>query len=106
MLTGEKTMEIEIMHRQGKSLKQIVRETGYSINTVRKYLRSHQEPRYKRRPGKAQKLDPYRDYLQERIAQAKPHWLAATVLYREIVALGYDGSPSLLRKVNGQASFS
>lgn len=96
MLNREASMEIQILYKQGKSLKQIAKETGYSINTVRKYARDHKEPEYRTRETKPQKLDGYRDYIQARVKQAYPNWLAATVIYREIKNLGYKGSLSLL----------
>ena len=39
MITEERCMEIQILHRQGKSIREICRLTGLSRNTVRKYLR-------------------------------------------------------------------
>ena len=57
MLEKEKMIELQIMYKQGMSLKAIARETSYSINTVRKYARDHAEPGYRPRPIKAQKLD-------------------------------------------------
>ena len=37
------------------------------------------------------KLATYESYLRERVAAAKPHWIPATVLYREIAERGYAG---------------
>lgn len=90
-------LEIQLMYKQGKKLKQIARETGYSINTVRKYIRDNGKPIYSDRPSKESKLDSYRDYLKSRIKQAEPAWIPATVLLLEIQAAGYAGSISLLR---------
>ncbi len=39
MITEERCMEIHILFRQGKSIREIARITGLSRNTVRKYLR-------------------------------------------------------------------
>ena len=91
-------MEIQILYQQGKSLKTISRETGYSINTVRKYVRDCKSPIYKPRPDKPTKLDAYKDYLQRRVREAAPIWLPATVLEREIVLMGYSGKISTLRQ--------
>ena len=90
-------MEIRILRHQGVGIREIVRQTGVSRNTVRKYLRTEAEPCYSARPKRPGKLDPYKDYLRERIEAAKPHWIPATVLDREIRALGYQGSIRLLR---------
>ncbi|RMR91181.1 ISPsy4, transposase, partial [Pseudomonas savastanoi pv. glycinea] len=43
------------------------------------------------------KIDPFKDYLHERIEAARPHWIPATVLLREITALGYSGGVSRLK---------
>jgi transposase len=97
MLRRDKVIELQILHKQGKSLKALARETGLSINTVRKYVREQCEPSYQPRPERAKKLEQYCDYLKQRVAQAASDWLPATVLYQEIVLKGYKGSLSLLR---------
>src|SRR5690606_36255687 len=43
------------------------------------------------------KLDPYKVYLSERVEQARPRWIPATVLLREIRERGYDGGISQLK---------
>jgi len=91
-------MEIQILHRQGKSIRAICRLTGLSRNTVRKYLREPvKSPSYRSRPGRPGKLEPYKDYLQRRVASAHPHRIPATVLYREVRALGFSGCERLVR---------
>jgi len=98
MITEERCMEIQILHRQGKSIREICRLTGLSRNTVRKYLREPiQRPAYRSRPGRPGKLEPYKDYLQRRVVSAQPHRIPATVLYREVRALGFDGCERLVR---------
>ena len=84
MLTQEQAVEIRVMVRQGKGIREIAREVGVSRNTVRKYVRDVGTPRYKARESRRTKLDPYRTYLTERVRQARPAWLPATVLLREI----------------------
>ena len=97
MIRKEGCMEIKILHRQGVGIREIARQTGLSRNTVRKYLRSEAEPHYSARPPRAGKLAPYEDYIRERLAAARPQWIPATVIEREIRALGYQGSIRLLR---------
>ncbi|QBQ54426.1 IS21 family transposase [Nitrosococcus wardiae] len=96
MLKLEGWMEIRILHRQGLGIRAIARRLGVSRNTVRKALRGEEPPRYRRRV-RASKLDPYKDYLRARVEAAKPAWLPATVLYREITERGYRGEISILR---------
>ena len=90
-------MEIKILHRQGVAIRDIARQMGVSRNTVRKYLRSPAEPGYSARPARSGKLDPFKAYIEERIDAARPHWIPATVIEREIRALGYQGCIRTLR---------
>lgn len=92
MLTQEMVVTIQVLKKQGQSIKAISRETGISRNTVKKYLNNDSAtPRYTRRVKKLTKLDPYKLYIQERIRSAAPEWIPAAVLYREIIELGYPG---------------
>jgi len=90
-------MEIRILHKQGKSIRQIARELGMSRKTVRKALDPAGVSGYRSRPVVASKLDPYKPYLVERVKAAHPDWLPATVLWREIRERGYPGGITLLR---------
>ncbi len=90
-------MEIKILHRQGVGIREIARQVGVSRNTVRKYLRNEAEPAYTARPRRCCKLDPYKRYIEERIESARPHWIPATVIERELRALGYQGGIRSLR---------
>ena len=91
MLTQEQAVEIRVMARRGMGVRQIARELGCSRNTVRRYLEDGQATRYGPRPARPTKLGPFEAYLQERIEAAKPHWIPAVVLAREIRDLGYTG---------------
>lgn len=98
MLTQEQFVEIHVLHRQGKGIREISRILGISRNTVKKHLRGPIEtPAYQPRPPKASVLDPFKDYLQERVAAAHPNWLPGTVLLREIQERGYEGSYTTLK---------
>jgi transposase len=96
MLVVEEAVEIRVLRRQGKSIREIARLLDVSRNTVRRYLRSEGPPCYERgaQPGK---LDPYKHYIQERVKAAAPDWIPATVLLRELKALGYSGGYSTLK---------
>lgn len=91
-------MEIKVLARQGHSIKTIARELGLSRNTVRKYLRHDAPlPHYRPRAPRPCKLDPFKAYLPQRIEAARPHWIPATVLLRELREQGYDGGISQLK---------
>jgi transposase len=97
MLTQEQAVEIRVMARRGEAVRAIARQLGCSRNTVRRYLRDQAARRYGPRQPRACKLDVYKDYVHERIEQARPRWIPATVLLREIRERGYDGGISQLR---------
>jgi transposase len=98
MLTQETLVEIHVLHRQGESIRAIAQKLGVSRNTVRRYLRDLSAvPTYPDRTQRATKLDSYKDYLLARIEAAKPHWIPATVLLREIQDRGYAGGISRLK---------
>ena len=86
------------MARRGATIRQIARQLGCSRNTVRRYLRDDQAQQYATRAARPTKLDPFKGYLQERIAAALPHWIAAVVLLREIKERGYGGGISQLKE--------
>jgi|ERR1700761_1098327 len=97
MLRLEGFVEIEVLKRQGKSIRAISAELGLARNTVRKYLRSAKKPLAKERPPRGSKLDPFKAYLQERVRQAHPDWIPSSVLFREISERGFAGKASIVR---------
>lgn len=97
MLTQEQAVEIRVLAKRGVGVREIARQTGLSRNTVRRYLRDEQAGRYGPRESRATKLEPYHGYLLERIEAARPRWIPATVLLRELRERGYDGGISQLK---------
>jgi transposase len=96
MLTQEEVVEVRVLARQGKGVREIARDLGVSRNTVRRYLRGA-ESRYSPRPERPTKLAPFKDYVRERLASARPDVIPATVLLREIAEQGYSGGISQLK---------
>jgi transposase len=96
MLVAEEAVEIRVLRRQGKSIREISRMLNVSRNTVRRYLRGEGLPRYERE-ARPSKLDAYKQYIAERVQAAAPDWIPATVLLRELRALGYPGGYSILK---------
>ncbi|MGH8442689.1 MAG: IS21 family transposase [Nevskiaceae bacterium] len=97
MLTQEEAVEIRVMARRGEGMRSIAKQLNCSRNTVRRYLRDGAACRYGARSPRVCKLDAYKAYLNERVAQARPRWIPATVLLREIGERGYDGGISQLK---------
>lgn len=91
-------MEIDVLHRQGKSIRAIERETGVARNTIRSILRGERDGSYGPRAPRPTKLDPHKDYLQQRIEAAGKIRLPATVLLCEIRARGYSGAITQLKE--------
>ena len=69
MLVAEEAVEIRVLRRQSKSIREIARMLDVSRNTVRRYLRAEGLPRYERE-ARPSKLDPYKHYLDERVKAA------------------------------------
>jgi transposase len=97
MITDEVYVEIKLLKKHGLSLRKIAKEVGCAVNTVRRRLDDDNLPRYDRKKSRASKLSRFEEYLRERQAAAHPGWIPASVLLREIAALGYTGGSSQLR---------
>ena len=77
----------------GVSIKELVRRTGLSRNTVRAALRSSEPPGYRRRAS-GSKLDPFKDEIC-RLLRADPR--LSGVRIRELIEpLGFDGGKSIV----------
>jgi transposase len=97
LITDEVYVEIQLLKNHGWSLRQIVEKVGCAVNTVRRHLESPTLPKYERQAKRETKLAPHETYLRARQEAAKPLWIPATVLYREIKACGYQGEMNQLR---------
>lgn len=86
-------MDIKSLHKQGLSIKAIARRLRISRNTVRHALR--EGPPHYERPKKDSKLDPFKDYLTQRLADFPE--LCAVTLFEEITAMGYTGGITILK---------
>lgn len=95
MLRGGEILDIFELHRQGVSIREIAKRTGYSRNTIRKALTQRKLWGYKPRPNRGSKLDRFKPYLEERIAIGVTN---AIRLYAELQQLGYEGGYTLVRE--------
>jgi transposase len=97
MVGAEGALEIRVLHRHGRSIREIARDTGVSRNTVRRYLRDDEATRYKQRPPRPAKLDPFKAYIAERLRAAAPERIPASVLLTELRERGYVGGYTMLK---------
>ncbi len=98
MLIKEIQVEIDVLHRQGKGIREIARDTGVARNTVRAVLRSQHDARYGPRKLRPTKLEEHKGYLRDRLERAGSVRLSAVVLLREIRAQGYSGGVTQLKE--------
>jgi transposase len=98
MLTQEQAVEIRVLARQGMGIRELARQMGCSRNTVKRYLRDAAASRYGPRAPRPTKLDAYKPYVLARIEAARPHWIPAVVLLREVRERGYAGGLTQLKE--------
>jgi transposase len=60
MITKELQVEIEVLHRQGKGIREIARAASVSRNTVRAVLRGSHDGHYGPRTPRPTKVDAYK----------------------------------------------
>lgn len=89
MLSPEEDVEITSLKKKGWSISAIARHTGRDRKTVRAYLNGEREPGVRARAG-ADSFDRFEPYVRQRLAD-DPH-VRATVLFAEVVGLGFDQS--------------
>ena len=96
LLRGGDVHDIKQLKREGLSVGAISAMTGYDRKTVRGYLRTQETvPVYGPRSPRPGKLEPFRDYIAERLSAGA--W-NAVVLLRELKQRGYCGGYSILKE--------
>lgn len=95
MLTRSELSDIRKHRDKGESISHIARRMGRDRKTVRKYLQSEtKQPVYGPRAPRPQKIDPFRQYIQMRMAQQPK--ITALQLLDEIRQRGYQGGRTLV----------
>ena len=109
MLTMDQKAKIRHMVLvEGKSRRQVARETGHSRNTIKKMLKNAEVPRYEKKVERAAPiLGPYKEliemWVQEDEKKAKKERRTATRMYHLLKAEhGYAGAESSLRAYVGK----
>src|SRR5690606_17894269 len=98
MLTQEQTVEIKVMARRGVSIREMAKQLGCSRNTIRRYLRAADAQQYTPREAPPATLDPAKHSLHGRTEAARPPWMPAAVLLREIQERGCPGGLTQLKE--------
>lgn len=89
----EERLDVQALWRAGKTVSEIARTTGRNRRTIRRLI--HQGVPQPRTPRLvSSKLDPFREYLLERLLEGKVS--NAAVLFDEIRERGYTGGRSIL----------
>ncbi|MEK6701408.1 MAG: IS21 family transposase [Planctomycetota bacterium] len=87
-------MDVQLLFKQLGSIRAVVRETGFSRNTVRQMLRSASPPTFEA-PNRTSGIDGFKEYLTNRFAE---HGLSAERLLGEIRPQGFTGSVCMIRR--------
>ncbi|WP_456374135.1 IS21 family transposase [Methanocaldococcus sp.] len=96
MITYEEFTMIHTLYKQGYSMRAISRMTGIDRRTISKRLK---ENKYKPREKvlHKSKLDPFKEYIKERIVSGLPERIPSTVIFQEILEMGYEGKIRILQ---------
>ncbi|MGQ0824950.1 MAG: IS21 family transposase [Actinomycetota bacterium] len=91
MLAPEEDMEINALRKQGWSISAIARHLERDRKTIRAYLNGERESGVRAKPDEfVDAFDRFEPYVRQRLADDPHVW--ATVLFDEVVALGFDRS--------------
>lgn len=95
MLRGEPWYMIRDLLRDGLSLSAIARRTGVDRKTIRKLRDQPAQPTPRSRQPRPGVLDPYKPYLEQRLARGV---LNASKLHAELRQQGYAGGIAVVRR--------
>ena len=82
------------LYRQGLSISEIARQTGYNRRTVNKYVKAKVPPVSRKPSAKPSKLDSYKDYIIQRLNSGP---LTACRIYREIQDKVFTGKYTIVK---------
>jgi transposase len=94
LLDTEGWWVINDLKREGMSIKAISEATGHDRKTVRRYIQAGGIPEYKERVKRPSILDPYKDFIKERLKQD----LMGTRIFHDIQKKGYTGGYWILKE--------
>lgn len=96
MIQTEEFIVIHTLRKKGHSIRSIAKLTKLDRRTVSKRLKEDEMKPYETREYKS-KVDPFKNFIHERLMQALPQRIPSTVVLEEIVAKGYDGKVRILQ---------
>ena len=96
MISKEEFIVIHTLKNRGYSIRAIARAVGLDRRTVAKRLKEKDLQAYKKITYKS-KLDPYKEYITNRVEQALPDKIPSTVIFEEIKKYGYDGKIRIIQ---------
>ena len=92
----ERRQRIHAAYAATGSIRSAVRQTGYSINTVRLVLRGQDEPQPpSARPRRPSKLDAFAPLIRGLVLEEQ---LSAVLIFEELRSLGFEGSYTLVKE--------
>ena len=94
LIKDVEVLDIRDKFEKGMTVVDLALEYGYCDKTIRKWLKRKETPRYKSRTKQPSKLDPYKEYIMERMAEGV---FNCEVLIREIRDKGYTGGKTILK---------
>jgi transposase len=96
MIEAEEWLDMRSMYKQGMAISEIARRTGHDRKTVRRHVQSDTElPRYKKREGRPSILEPFKEYIDQRIEERD--WSTVRLL-EDVRGMGYEGGYTLVRE--------
>ena len=90
--------EMRERHRHGESISRLAEEHGLTRNTVRKYVNAVSPPKYSLRGRKPSVLDPYKEYINARLAE---YDVSARRILEEVKERGYQGGYGVVKRYVG-----
>lgn len=93
MISMYRWQQVKSMKAKGVSIRKIAKKLKLSKNTVKRYLRSSEPPRFKVRQYK-KKLDQYEDKVKEMLKKG----YIGTRIYSELTTKGYEGSLAMVHR--------
>ena len=94
MLKGRPLMNLFQLKDEGRGIREITRVSGYSRNTVRKYVRDGATPNNTARKPRGSKLDPFKEEVRRLVGEGL---YSVPAIMERLVPLGYEGKETVLR---------